>query len=254
MIAAVLEKGIDLAGVFGFATVITSIIQAPQRGIVAASLPHLSKAWKDKNFPLLQRIYQRSSINQLIFACGIFLLIWMNFSEAIKTFGIKATYLEGAWVFFLLGLTKIVDMGTGVNAQIIATSTKWRFELVSGIILLLIMLPLTYFFTKSFGLTGPAIATLISITIYNFLRIIFLWKKFKLFPFTLQTLITLLLAIVCYGICYYAFNHLQGFTGMILRSLVFIALYATGTILLNLTPDIKPVLNAVLERIGKKKT
>jgi len=254
VIAAVLEKGIDLAGVFGFATVITSIIQAPQRGIVAASLPHLSKAWKDKNFPLLQRIYQRSSINQLIFACGIFLLIWMNFSEAIKTFGIKATYLEGAWVFFLLGLTKIVDMGTGVNAQIIATSTKWRFELVSGIILLLIMLPLTYFFTKSFGLTGPAIATLISITIYNFLRIIFLWKKFKLFPFTLQTLITLLLAIVCYGICYYAFNHLQGFTGMILRSLVFIALYATGTILLNLTPDIKPVLNAVLERIGKKKT
>ena len=254
VIASVLEKGIDLAGVFGFATVITSIIQAPQRGIVAASLPHLSKAWKDKNLPLIQRIYQRSSINQLIFACGIFLLIWMNYTDAIKTFGIKTTYLEGAWVFFLLGLTKIIDMGTGVNAQIIATSTKWRFELISGIFLLIIMLPLTYIFTKRLGVTGPAIATLISITIYNAIRIIFLWKKFRLFPFTLQTLITIILAAVCYAICYFAFNKMQGFAGMFIRSLSFIVLYAAGTILLKLTPDIKPVINTVLERLGKKKS
>ena len=31
---------------------------------------------------------------------------------------------------FLLGITMIIDMGTGVNAQIIATSTYWKFELI----------------------------------------------------------------------------------------------------------------------------
>ncbi len=101
----------------------TSIIQAPQRGIISASISHLSKAWKDKNMALLQKVYQRSSINQLVFACAIFLLIWMNFNDGIKTFGVKASYLDAASIFFLLGITKIIDMGTGVNAQIIATST-----------------------------------------------------------------------------------------------------------------------------------
>ena len=254
VIAAVLEKGIDLAGIFGFATVITSIIQAPQRGIVAASLPHLSKAWKDKDYPLLQRIYQRSSINQLIFACGIFLLIWMNFEDAILTFGIKATYLDGAWVFFLLGLTKIIDMGTGVNAQIIATSVKWRFELISGIILLIIMLPLTYFLTKQYGLTGPAFATLISITIYNTIRIIFLWKKYNLFPFTIQTVYTILLAAASFGICWLTFSNIHGIAGMFLRSIAFILIYATGTIVCNLSPDVKPVLKTILVKTGIRKS
>ena len=94
---------------------------------------------------LLQKVYQRSSINQLVFACAIFLLIWMNFSDGIKTFGVKSTYLDASSIFFLLGITKIIDMGTGVNAQIIATSTYWRFELLSGVILLSVMLPLTYY-------------------------------------------------------------------------------------------------------------
>lgn len=253
VIASVLEDGSAKAGVFGLATIMTSIIQAPQRGIISASISHLSKAWKDKNIALLQKVYQRSSINQLIFACAIFLLIWMNFTDGINTFGVKPTYLDACWIFFILGLTKIVDMGTGVNAQIIATSTYWKFELISGIILLILMLPLTYVLTKNYGIIGPAIATLISITFYNIIRIVFLWKKFKLFPLTIQSLYTVLLAAACYGICYFAFKDMHGFPGMFTRSIVFIALYATGTIYLKLSPDLQPVIQTILKKLGLKK-
>ena len=71
-----------------------------------------------------------------------------------------------------------MDMGTGVNSQIIATSTFWRFEVISGIILLVIMLPLNYAFTKEYDIVGTATAGLISMTVYNLIRIIFLWKKY----------------------------------------------------------------------------
>ncbi|MEO7922277.1 MAG: polysaccharide biosynthesis C-terminal domain-containing protein [Chitinophagaceae bacterium] len=253
VIASVLDNGLDKAGIFGLATIMTSVIQAPQRGIVSASISHLSKAWKDKNMGLLQRVYQRSSINQLIFACAIFLLIWMNFTDGIIAFHVKSIYLDAAGVFFLLGLTKIIDMGTGVNAQIIATSTYWKFELISGIVLLSIMLPLTYILTREYGIIGPAIGTLVSITIYNMIRIIFLWKKFRLFPLTIQSLYTLLLAAACYAICYFAFREMHGFTGMILRSMVFIILYATGAIYLKLSPDIQSVIAAVKKRLGLQK-
>src|SRR5205085_952208 len=162
-------------------------------GIVSASVSHLSKAWKDKNMALIQRIYQRSSINLLVFACAIFLLIWMNFTDGIITFGVKPAYLDGAAIFFLLGIATVIDMGTGVNAQIIATSTYWKFELISGVILLLFILPLSYFLAKEYGLIGPAIASLISGTVYNAIRILFLCKKFLLFPFTIHSLYIFLL-------------------------------------------------------------
>ena len=253
VIASLLEDGSAKAGIFGLATIMTSIIQAPQRGIISASISHLSKAWKDKNMALLQKIYQRSSINQLIFACAIFLLIWMNFADGIATFGVKDTYLNAEWIFFILGLTKIIDMGTGVNAQIIATSTYWKFELISGVVLLLFMLPLTYILTASYGIIGPAIATLVSITIYNIIRIIFLWKKFNLFPLTMKSLYTVLLGAASYGVCYFAFRNMHGLPGLFCRSSAFILLYACGVIYMKLSPDIQPVIQTIQKKLGIKK-
>ena len=212
-------------------TLIFTISQVFDTIVIASLLEDGSaKAGKDKNMVLLQKIYQRSSINQLIFACAIFLLIWMNFADGINTFGVKPAYLEAAWLFFILGLTKIIDMGTGVNAQIIATSTYWKFELLSGVVLLLVMLPLTYILTTQYGIIGPAIATMISITIYN-----------------------ILLAAACYGICYFAFKDMHGLKGMFVRSILFVLLYATGVIKMNLTPDILPVMMSIKKRLGIKK-
>ncbi len=249
VIASILKDGIGKAGIFGIAQIMTSIIQAPQRSIISVSIPHLSKAWKDKNMALLQKIYQRSSINLLIFSCGIFLLIALNYKEAVQTFGLNPDYLTGFSAFLLLGLTRVIDMGTGVNTQIIGTSTSWRFELLSGVILLTCMLPLTIILARQFDIVGPALANLISITIYNIVRIIFLWKKFRLFPFTIQSAYTVLLAAVCYTISYFAFTQVHGFIGLVARSAAFILLYGGMLIYFRLSPDIMPVINTIKKRL-----
>ena len=253
VIASVLPNGLEKAGIFGIATIMTSVIQAPQRSIIAVSIPHLSKAWKDKNRDLVQKIYHRSSINLLIFSCGIFILIALNYTEAIRTFGLKDAYLLGFSSFILLGLSMVIDLGTGVNAQIIGTSTAWRFELISGIILLALMLPLTYILAKQYDMLGPAMANLISITVYNIVRIAFLWKKFRLFPFTIQSAYTVLVAAVCYAICYFAFDNMHGFAGLILRSLTFILLYGGTIMWFRLSPDIFPVLDSIRKRLIRSK-
>ena len=241
--------GIDKVGIFSLAQLMTSVIQAPQRSIISASIPHLSRAWKEKNFPLLQKIYQRSSINLLIFACALFVLIALNYREAIFTFGLKESFLLGFNAFIFLGLTRIVDMGTGVNAQIIGTSNYWRFELISGVILLVIMLPLTIILTRKYDIMGPAIANLISVTIYNVIRIIFLWKKFKLFPFTIQSFYSILLAGCCYFISHYLFVEVHGLAGLIFRSATFILLFTAGTVYLKLSPDLQPVIATLKKRL-----
>ena len=251
VIASVLDNGTAQAGIFALAQIMASVIQAPQRGIIASSITHLSKAWKEKNMGLLQRIYQRSSINQLVFASGLFLLIALNYRDAINVFGLKESYLAGFNAFLLLGLMRLVDMGTGVNAQIIGTSTYWKFELISGVILLLLMLPLTYILTKEYGLIGPAVANLISITIYNIIRIVFLWNKFRLFPFTIQSIYTILLAGAVYTICYFLFRDVTGFIGLVIRSVAFVLLFGMGVVYMKLSPDILPVMQSIRNRLRK---
>jgi len=253
VISSVLDDALTKLAVYSVAQNFASMIQAPQRGIIAASIAHLSRAWKDKNMELIRKIYQRSSINQLLFSCGLYLLIILNFTDAVTTFQLKGTYLDAYYVIILLGLTKIVDMGTGVNAQIIGTSVHWRFEMISGVILLSVMLPLSYFLTREFDIVGAATAQLISITVYNIVRILFLWNKFRLIPFTRQTLLAILLAGACFVTCHFAFRGIHGVAGMFLRSIVFIVLYTGGALWLKLSPDLQPVIQALLKRTGINK-
>ena len=201
----------------------------------------------------INRIYHSSSINQLIFSAGMFALIWLNFSDAVTTFRLQAGYIEALWVFFYIGLMRIIDMGTGVNSQIIGTSTFWRFDFLTGIILLTLTLPLNYYLTKKYGVTGPAIANLITFTIYNAIRYWFLIKKFNLQPFTIKTFYTLLLAAVTFYCCYFLFKNIHGFTGMISRSAFFLVLFVAGTLSLKLSPDLVPVWQTFIKRLGIKK-
>jgi len=252
VIASVLNDGLKKAGIFGLATLLTSVIQAPQRGIISASISHLSRAWKEKDMGRIQRIYERSSINQLIFATLLYVLILLNYREAVVTLGLNEDYLLGFDAFIFLGLTRIVDMGTGVNAEIMGTSNYWRFQLVSGIVLLTLMLPLTYFFAKEFDILGPAIANFISISIYNAIRMIFLWKKFRLQPFNRQTLYTILTATTVYIICHYLFSSVHGWAGLFSRSAAAAILFITVVVFFRFSPDIDPVWETVKKRLGIK--
>jgi O-antigen/teichoic acid export membrane protein len=252
VIAAVMPRGLANAGIFIIAQYMTSIMQAPQRGVIAASLAPLSKAWKDKDLEKINKIYHASSINQLIFSTGIFVLIWLNFKDGISSFHLQQSFLESQYVFFFLGLTCIIDMGTGVNAQIIGTSTFWRFDFITGIVLLALSLPLTYILAKNTGVVGPAIANLISFTIYNLLRYLYLLKKFNMQPFNLKTLYTILAGAGGYLICWLLFDRYHGFLWIILRSILFLLLFLFATIQFNLSADVLPVWKTIKKRMGIK--
>jgi len=243
-------NGLEAVAIYTLGQYICSLIQAPQRAIISASVGPLSQAWKDKDMGKIQRIYQRSSINQLIFACAMFSLIWLNFFDGIETFRLQKDYAAAFSVFLLIGATRIIDMGTGVNAQIIATSVFWRFELKTGFILLLIALPLNYKLTQELGIIGPAISNIISFSIYNFIRCSFLYKQFGLQPFTANSLTTLLLAAFCFIICYFLFREKTGIGWILIRSFLFTGLYAAGVYWLKLTPDLLPVLQTLKKKSG----
>ena len=241
------------AGIFALGVVVSGLVQAPQRGAIAASIPVLSKAWKDKDLEKINLIYQRSGINLLIASLGIFLVIWLSYEDAINTFKLKPAYLESLWIFFFLGLARVVDLGTGVNSQIIGTSIFWRFEFVSGMVLLALAVPLNYMLVREFGIIGAGYSNLISLTIYNVIRLIFLKRKFNMHPFSYKTIYAVIIAFVCYGICYYSFISLHGFSGIMVKTGVFTALYGGAIIYFDLSPDVLPVIENITKRTGIKR-
>lgn len=253
VIAAVMPNGLANAGIYSLAQNIASLIQAPQRGIISAAVGPLSRAWKDKDLGKIARIYQRSSINQLIFSVGMFCIIMMNFSDGIQTFSMKESYTFALPVFLFIGLMRIMDMGTGVNAQIISTSSFWRFEFFTGLILLALALPLNYFLTKTYGVTGPAISNLIAFSVYNFIRCMFLWKKTKMQPFSFKTILTIISGIVCYSVCYLMYSGHMGIEWILLRTFTFIALFVACIYFLKLTPDFFHVIDVVKTRTKRNR-
>jgi O-antigen/teichoic acid export membrane protein len=244
--------GQSAVGIFAFATYISNIIQIPQRSVIAISIPVLSEAWREKNYAAIKKLYQRSSINLLLVSIFLFSNIWLSYDDIINALHLNPVFLQGKFVVLFYGLKLIVDMGTGVNGQIIATSNFWRFEFLTGIVLLLLIAPLNYYLIPAIGITGAGISNLIAYSVYNAIRIIFLWKKYKMQPFTIETLWAFLISGLIFAVCYLATLHLSGWMGIFVKSALFSGLFIAAIWFLKLTPDAAPVINTIKKRLGLK--
>lgn len=241
---------IDLktAGIYTFLLYVANIIQVPLRSVQAVTIPHLSQAWKDKDIERIRRIYQRTSINLLILSLFLFLLIWLCTLDAFAVLPIQQAYKQGLNVILLLGIARIIDGGTGVNGQIIGTSTYYRFEFGTGVLLLALRIPLNYVLIKAHGIAGSAIADLISLVVYNGIRIVFLSRKFHLQPFSYKTALALLYSAAAYLLVYACCYRLHGWAAIFSKTILFTGIYGGAVLVSRLTPDAQQVWTGLKEK------
>ena len=244
-------QGLAQTGIYSLAQFAANIVQVPQRSIQSISTGVLSVAWKQKNLAEINRIYSRSCINLLLIALMIFGNLWLNAESAFTVLDVQADYKKGIIVMMVLGISKIIDAGTGVNNMVIGTSTFWRFDFFSGVIMLALRLPLAYILLQRYGMIGVAFSEVFSMVVYNFLRYEFLRRKFKMQPFSMKTLYSFLVAGVAFAIPYFLFQNLGGWTGIIARASVFSGLFAIGIFIFELTPDIMQLYFKLKERFKK---
>lgn len=243
------KQGLGDAAVFSLASYVANFIEIPQRSVTSISTGVLSRAWKDKDFVTINRVYHRSSINMLLLAILVFGNVWLNVAQGISVLHIQNEYAAGLGVVFILGIAKIIDAGTGVNSVIITTSTLWKFEFYTNVILLALRIPLAYFFIEKYGILGPAYAELISQVVYNFIRYEFLRRKFNMQPFNLETLYTILLGAAAVAGTYFLFHGIEGWTGIVIRIFIFSGILIGGIFVLKLTPDAMQLVDVAKTRI-----
>jgi O-antigen/teichoic acid export membrane protein len=242
-------KGLSLAGVFNLAQYVANLIQIPQRSIMSISTGVISEHWKNKNYSEINRIYKRSSINLLLLGLFIYGNIALNINDSFHVLPIQVKYREAIEVMLVLGIARIIDAGTGVNGTIISTSVFWRFDFISGIIMLAIRIPVTYYLIVKYGIVGSAYAEIFSYTVYNFIRFEYLRRKFNMQPFDKNTVYCIALAAVGFALAYFAGNFIENaWIKIIAQTLIFSGVMAAVTFTLELSPDVMQLYHKIREK------
>lgn len=240
--------GLKSTGIFTIASYIVTILQVPQRTISSITTPILSKSWKDKDYANIQYLYEKTSLNQLIIGISIFLLIWLNIDQLFSF--LPAAYSEGKYVILILCITRLIDLGTGINGEILITSNFWRFNFIAHVLLIALSIPINYFLILKYGIIGSAYSNLIAYTLYNSTRFFFIYKKYNMQPLTINTLYVILLAIATYVVSMLFVKFENIYLHIILNVFVVLIGFIIPIIYFNISSDFKLLYHQVLNRIG----
>ncbi|WP_160714193.1 oligosaccharide flippase family protein [Chitinophaga solisilvae] len=241
------RQGLKHVAYLSIAYYIATLIQVPQRSIAGIATPVLAQSWKERDMEKIGEIYQKSSLLQLIAALFIFLAIWLNIDNIFSF--LPPSYSVGKYAVFLLGLSKVIDMGTGLNSQLLSTSRWWRFDLYSSGILLALSVPLNVVLIEKYGLDGTGYAALLSMFVFNTVRCLFIWKKFGLLPFTAATGKAILIAISAWLAAVWLPAAPSALADICLRGALFAVVFIGGILLFRVSGDINSTAGAMLQKI-----
>lgn len=241
--------GLGSAGIYTIAFFIAAVIEIPKRSISQVVIPIVSQANKDGDIPKLSEVYKKTSLNQLIIGGLIFLGIWCNIDNIFKLIPNGEIYAPGKWVVFYIGLSKLFDMATGVNQEIVGTSKFYKVDLFFYLFLAAIAVVTNLIFIPKYGITGAAIASAISIFLFNTIRFFFLLYAYKIQPFSLNTIKVLLIFLFTFFVSYFISSMQNFILDLIVRSLVIIIIFGGLVLTLNVSEDVKIVVNSILMRI-----
>ena len=217
-------KGFGYAAQFAIAQFFGSVLEVPNRAIMGSAVPVLAEYWRTKNLNGIQSIYKKSAMNLMIAGILFGGLIIVNLKSVLSFF--PADYIVIVIPAIIIVLSKLIDLATGLNAQIIQTSNLWKFDFYSTIIYTLVAIPLNFLLIKTYGINGAAMANLLANMIKNGLRWWYLHHKFRLQPFTFKNLeLILVSAIIIAGVWFLPFVK-NVFINVPLRSAVFVFLFA----------------------------
>ena len=245
MISAMME--LSNTAVYAIAFYIGSVIAIPQRSIGKIATPVLAGLIKNKKFNQVETLYQRTALNQLIAGGLVFIGVWANLHNIIDL--LPDEYAGIYWIVVVIGLAKLINMATGVNGNIIMNSRLYRYDLYTNILLLILTIVTNLLLIPVYGILGAAIATALSIFIYNFIKFIIVWVKFDMQPFRLNAVAILGIAAACLYISEQIPYMLNFFVDVITRSFIIAALFISAVFLFRLSDDFRNLVFASLKRI-----
>jgi O-antigen/teichoic acid export membrane protein len=241
--------GLQSTAVYAIAFYIGSVIAVPQRSVEKIAGPLISDFIKNKRWDDVAVIYKKTSLNQLIPGIFIFGLIWMNL-DLLFLF-LPEIYSTGRWVVFIIGVAKLIEVGTGANGIILLNSRHYRVSFFSNIVLVIVTIGANYLLIPRYGIEGAALASAIAILTFNAVKSMYIFLKIGMQPFSRAGLSALGLGLVLMFLFDFAavWPMESVWVRSALYSILFTLFYAGPVLYFRLSDDLNNVLSTFLNKL-----
>jgi O-antigen/teichoic acid export membrane protein len=242
--------GLRDTGIFTIATYFIALMEVPVRGMTGIAFSVFAEAWKEKNLARVFSVYKKTALNLLIAGLGIMGVLILNMPNLIAFLGPQ--YQGMGEIVLILGFSKLIDLGTGLNSHLLLASKRWRIEFITNIFLVIMTGVLNYLLVRKYGIVGSAWATLIAFAVYNTARFLLIWKLFKMQPFTKNNLYVFIIGCICFAVARLVPSLSNIYADFFVKTLVFGASFCFLIIKLNISEDISSSFNSLVRRSGIK--
>lgn len=250
------EKGLISTGIFIIAAYIAGIIEIPKKAISQISIPYISDALRLGKIEEVRTLTQKSALHQLLVGGIFFLILWVNIDDLFRFLPKGEIYMEGKFVVLLIGLIKVFDIGTGLNTEIILYSKYYRWATIMIVAAAFISFVLNLWLIPIYGFNGAAAATVLTTLGLSIAKLLFVQRKFKIHPFTLNTLKLLLMFSGLFILIsfYPSRPHTlwQSFFTMAIKSGILLLGFGFMVYKFQISPEVNKVMDTVLNRLRKQ--
>jgi len=244
-------NGLSTAAIYTLSINFLALMEIPQRGMLGIASALISEAWKNRDMTKIKEMYRKTSLNLLIIGILIFGVLYPNMDNLIRFEGQDYALIKE--IFLLGGIGKLVDMGMGMNQQIIGYSKYWRVDFFTSVAFVVVTIVVNYLCIRHWAATGAAIGNSVCLIGFNVLRFVYNWRLFRLQPFTNNTVYALLMgavAILPASLMPYLGNM---FLDAIVRAGVFALLFAGGILYFNISSDFSDMYRMFVRRLKTEK-
>jgi O-antigen/teichoic acid export membrane protein len=242
-------------GIYVIAIFIAMVIEIPKRSISQITTPILANAISRNDMKQVDELYKKTALNQLIVGLLLFLLIWCNIDAIFVIMPNTAVYNQGKYVVFFIALSRLVDMASGVNTEIILNSKYFRFGLTSIAVLAILTISTNLIFIPVYGINGAAFAAALSIFIYTLIKLTYVWIRFRLQPYTQKSLQVIALSLIPFAVTLIFPVSSDG----VVRSMIFLVVKSTLIFILftvlilkfRVSEDVNNLVKALLKKVKR---
>jgi O-antigen/teichoic acid export membrane protein len=212
-------------GIYSIASYFAVMITLPGRSVSKISIPFLAESWKKNDLETIEFLYVRSSITQYAVGLLIFAGLIANMDNIFRI--LPDIYSKSAAVIILISLGNMVSGSTGINGVVLSTSSLYRYQTWLMLILIGLFVGSSMILIPLMGITGAALASMISNVIYNLLSVLVAGRKFGLWPYSILHLKITLVGLVALAAGYFI-PRVSLIPDIIIRSMVVSVLFAAG--------------------------
>ncbi len=222
-------------GIYATSIFMVSIMEVPINSLERISNTVAANSWAINDLDNIKKIYY-DSVRVLMLIGGYLLCGLICCSNSI--FQILPEEFEiGKNCMIVMALCSFVNLSTGINTTIIATSHKYFVISVFLFVLISTSIITNNWLIPKYGIIGSAYSTFISIGTYNLLKVIYLWYRLKMLPYNKTSLI-IIITILFSGLVYFIPDIANPYFNILFKGTVITIIFGFSTIKFKIAEEV----------------